>query len=182
VTTVPEDPELGVSPDIAGGTAKTIPLLLAFPKLTVMGPVDAPAGTGTTMVLFVQLVGVAEVPLNCTMPPDELAPKLEPVMVTGVPGGPEVGEIVLMFGATVKTTALLAFPAAVTTTGPLVAPAGTGVTIDPYVMVLGVATTPLNVTTAVAESIGSPVKNRPRMSTTPPSGPLVGEISLMVGE
>jgi len=181
VTTVPEDAEVGERPDMLGGTANTIPLLLAFARLTVTGPVEAPFGTGTTILLLVQLVGIAETPLNWTVPPDGFVPKLEPVMVTDVPGGPELGKMLLILGETVKRTALLAFPPAITTTGPLVAPAGTGVTIEPAVIMVGVATTPLNVTTGVAESTGLPVRNVPQIATVPPIDPVLGKTALIFG-
>lgn len=51
----------------------------------------AATGTGTTMLVSDQLVGEPTAPLKLTklVPCD--APKLEPVMVTGVPTGPDEG-------------------------------------------------------------------------------------------
>jgi hypothetical protein len=44
-------------------------LLLGIPPaVTTRGPVDAPVGTGTTIWVFVQLVGVAAVPLKVMFP------------------------------------------------------------------------------------------------------------------
>jgi hypothetical protein len=44
-------------------------LLLGIPpEVTTRGPVDAPAGTGTTIWVFVQLEGAAGVPLKETLP------------------------------------------------------------------------------------------------------------------
>ena len=56
-----------------------------------------------------------------------LAPKLVPVIVTDVLTGPDVGDRLVMLGATVtvKLTPLLAKPPTVTTTLPVVAPVGT---------------------------------------------------------
>ena len=47
------------------------------------------AGTGTTMLVALQLVGVAAVPLNFTVLVPCVAPKFVPVIVTDVPTGPE---------------------------------------------------------------------------------------------
>ncbi len=58
-----------------------------------------------------------------------MVPKFVPVIVTDVPGGPDAGLRLVMFGGTVKRTPLLAMPATITTTLPVVAPKGTGTTI-----------------------------------------------------
>ena len=73
-------------------------------------PVVAPLGTGTTMLVALQLVGVAAVPLKVTVLVPCDAPKLVPVIVTDVPTGPEVGFKLVMLGGgvTVKVTPLLA--------------------------------------------------------------------------
>src|SRR2546429_9891517 len=94
-----------------------------------MLPVVAPAGTGATMLVAPQLVGVATVPLNFTVLVPCVAPKFAPVIVTDAPTNPDVGFRPVMLGpgvVTVKLTPLLATPPTVTTTFPLVAPAGTG--------------------------------------------------------
>ena len=54
-------------------------------------PVVAPAGTVTAMLVLLQVVGVAVVPLKVTVLLPCVAPKLVPVIVTGVPTVPEVG-------------------------------------------------------------------------------------------
>ena len=74
-------------------------------------PVVAPAGTGTVMLLALQAVGVAEIPLKLTVLVPCVAPKLAPAMVTDVPTGPEAGLRLVMLGGggvTVKLTPLLA--------------------------------------------------------------------------
>jgi hypothetical protein len=74
-------------------------------------PVVAPAGTVTAMLVLLQVVAVAAVPLKVTVLPPCVAPKFVPVIVTGVPMVPEVGLRVLIVGAeavTVKLTPLLA--------------------------------------------------------------------------
>jgi hypothetical protein len=67
--------------------------------VTVTLPVVAPFGTGATMLVALQLVGVAVVPLNLTVLAPCVVPKFVPVMVTGVPTGPEVGDTPVMLGA-----------------------------------------------------------------------------------
>src|SRR5438045_41987 len=88
-------------------TVKLTPLLAIPPTVTTTLPVVAPAGTDVTILVALQLVVVAAVPLNATVP---AAPKFVPVMVTDVPTGPEVGFRLVMLGAeavTVKFTPLL---------------------------------------------------------------------------
>ena len=107
------------------------------------------------MLEALQLVGVpAETPLNVTALVPCVTPKFPPVIVTGVPAGPEAGLRELMLGGggtvTVKVTALLlsmATPPMVTTTGPVVAPEGTTrVMLVALQLVAAPADTPLNVT------------------------------------
>jgi len=64
-------------------------------------PVVAPAGTGTTMLLEDQLVGVAVVPLNVTVLAPLVAPKFAPAIVTDVPTTPLDGDRLVKLGATV---------------------------------------------------------------------------------
>ena len=70
-------------------------------------------------------------------------------MVTEVPTAPEVGERLLIFGATVKVTLLLACPLTVTTTAPVVVPEGTKAAMLVALQLEGVAAVPLNVTVLV---------------------------------
>ena len=86
-------------------------------------------GTCTVMLVALQLVGVAAVPLNVTELVPCVPPKLVPVIVTEEPTGPEVGFKLVMVGVTVKRAELLATPPTVTTTLPVVAPVGTGTTM-----------------------------------------------------
>jgi hypothetical protein len=76
-------------------TVKLTPLLATPPTATTTFPVVAPAGTGATMVVALQLVGVVAMRLNVTVPP---VPKSVPVMVTEVPTGPEDGLRFVIFG------------------------------------------------------------------------------------
>src|SRR5277367_210351 len=130
-------------------TVKLTPLLAAPPTVTTTFPVVAPLGTGTVILVPVQLVGVAATPLNFTVLVPCVDPKFVPVIVTAVPTGPVVGLRLVIAGAdavTVKLTPLLATPPTVTTTFPVVAPLGTGTVILAPVQLVGVAATPLNLT------------------------------------
>ena len=51
------------------------------------------------MLVALQLVGVAPVPLNVTVLLPCVEPKFVPVIVTEVPTGPEVGDKLVMLGA-----------------------------------------------------------------------------------
>ena len=104
------------------------------------------------MLVALQLVGVAAVPLNFTVLVPCVAPKFVPLIVTEAPTTADVGEKLVMLGAaavTVKATPLLATPATVTTTFPVVAPAGTGATMLVALQLVGVAAVPLNCTVLV---------------------------------
>jgi len=112
-------------------------------------PVVAPEGTGTAIEPVAQLEGVAAVPLNVTVLVPRLVPNPDPVIVTDVPIAPDVGDKLVMFGATEKLTPLLANPATVTTTLPVAAAAGTGTVIELGPHPVGVAAVPLKVTELV---------------------------------
>jgi hypothetical protein len=178
VTDVPTGPEVGDRPVIFGATVKFTPLLAAPATVTTTFPVVAPPGTGTTMLVALQLAGVALVPLNVTVLVPCVAPKVVPVIVTDVPIDPEVGDRLVIFGATVKLTPLLATPATVTTTFPVVAPLGTGATMLVALQLAGVAAVPLNVTVLVPWVAP---KDVPVIVTDVPAGPEIGESPVMFG-
>jgi len=148
--------------------------------VTTTFPVVAPAGTGTTMLVADQLVGVAVVPLNFTEPVPCVAPKFAPAIVTDAPTGPDVGDRLVMLGveSTVKVTPLLLTPAALTTMFPVVAPAGTGATILVALHVVTVAAVPLNVTVLVP--CVAP-KFEPPIVTAMPAAPDAGDRLVMDG-
>jgi len=186
VTGVPTGPEVGLrfvmfGPE-ADVTVKNTPLLTAPATVTTTFPGVAPAGTGVIMLVALQLVGVASVPLNVTVlvPCDD--PKFVPVIVTEVPTGPEAGFKLVMVGpeadVTVKNTALLATPFTVTTTFPDVAPAGTGAIMLVALQLVGVASVPLNLTVLVP--CDDP-KFVPLMVTEVATGPEAGFRLVMVG-
>jgi len=87
---------------------------------------------------------VAATPLKVTNP--AVPPKLVPEIVTGVPAGPDVGEMLVIVGGTVNCGPLLDAPPTVTTTGPVDAPEGTVATMLVPLQVETDASTPLNVT------------------------------------
>jgi hypothetical protein len=84
---------------VSAVTVNPTPLLATPPTVTTTFPVVAPAGTGATMLVALQLVGVAAVPLNFTVLVPCVAPKFAPAMATDVPATPEVGfKLVMLAG------------------------------------------------------------------------------------
>jgi hypothetical protein len=150
---------------------------LAF---TTTLPVVAPVGTVAAIEVELQLVAVAEVPLNVTALAPWVEPKFAPAMVTDAPIAPEIGDKLVMLGAatTVKLTPLLFTPLAFTTTLPVVAPVGTVTTIDVALQLVAVADVPFNVT--VLEPSVEP-KFVPVIVTDAPTAPVVGERLVMLG-
>lgn len=152
-TDVPTVPEFGVKLPILGGTTtvKFKPLLARPLTVTTTFPDVAPAGTGTPMLVGLQLVGVAAVPLNVIVLVPCDAPKFAPATIIEVPTIPEFGVRLVMLGGmrTVKLTPLLATPPTATTTLPVVAPAGTGAVMLVALQAVGVAVVPLNFTVLV---------------------------------
>jgi hypothetical protein len=134
-----------------GGTVKATPLLAIAATYTTTLPVVAPAGTGTTMLVALQLVIGKDCALlnTTTSEPGVNAPKPVPVIVTEVPTSPEVGVMLVMLGGrTVKATALLATLLTVTTTLPVVV-VGTVATMLVALQLVVAAPIPLNVTVLV---------------------------------
>ena len=185
VTDVPTGPKLGLTLVMLGPDAPTVkatPLLATPPTVTKIFPVVAPVGTGATMLVALQLVGDAAVPLNVTVLVPCVAPKFIPVTVTDVPTGPELGLRLVMLGlvvVTVKLTPLLAIPEIVTTTFPVVVPTGTGATMLVALQLVGVATVPLNLIVLVP--CVAP-KFVPATVTDAPTGPELGLRVVMLGE
>jgi hypothetical protein len=131
------------------GMVKATGLLASPSTVTTRFPVVAPEGTGTLMVVSSQLVGRPVVPLNVTVLFPWLEPKLDPLMVTGVPVVPDGGDTLLMAGGvgnTVKLTALLTAPDTFTARLPVLARDGTGTTMLVGLQLVGIPAVPLNVT------------------------------------
>jgi hypothetical protein len=69
VTTAPIAPDTGLRLVMFGGgvTVKGKPLLAIPPTVTTTFPVVAPTGTGTSMLVSLQVLAVPTVPLNVTV-------------------------------------------------------------------------------------------------------------------
>ena len=163
-------------------TVKFTPLLGTLATETTMLPGVAPVGTGVTMLVSLQLVGVAAVPLNVSVLVLCVLPKPEPETVTEVPTGPVVGLMVVMLGGgvTVKRTPLLATPPTNTTTFPVVAPCGTGTVMLVLLQFEDLDCVPLNWTKLdMVPTVGP--KLLPVIVIIPPIGPKVGLILVMLG-
>jgi hypothetical protein len=127
------------------------PLLLPPEFVTTTGPVWTPAGADVLMEVSLQELIAAGRPLNVSVPPLCVAPKLEPKIVTPMPARPALGDMELITGAggiiTLKFTPLLARSWwSVTTTFPDVAPEGTSAVMLESLQLCTVALTPLNAT------------------------------------
>ena len=81
-----------------GITVKGAPLLASPPTVTTTFPEIAPPGTGATMLVALQEVGTAAVPLKVTVLVLCVAPKFAPDIVTKVPDGPDAGFKPAMLG------------------------------------------------------------------------------------
>jgi hypothetical protein len=79
-------------------TVKLLPLLATLETVTTTLPVVAPEGTVTAMLVALQLVAVAVVPLNLTVLVPCEVPKFVPVIVTEAPTAPVVGDRLVMVG------------------------------------------------------------------------------------
>jgi hypothetical protein len=121
------------------------------------------------------VVKLAEVPSNRTL----VAPsKFVPVSVTEVPTGPRFGAQDTMVGAgmNVKSFALVSVPPGVVTLIlPVVAPAGTDVSIRVAETRVKLAAVPLN------RTLVAPPRFVPVIVTEAPTGPLAGAKEAMVG-
>jgi len=144
----------------------------------MMSPVTAPLGTGTTMEVALQLVGVPFVPAKATVLVPLVAPKPEPLMVMEVPTGPEPGERLAIFGVTLNEAPLLATLLTVTTMVPDVPFVGTGTTIWVPVQLVGVPAVPLNLTVLLPCVEPNPL---PLIVTDVPTRPDDGEMLLITG-
>src|SRR6266581_1224535 len=180
---VPNGPELGFKPVMAGVTRKLTELLARPPTVTTTAEEPAATPFGTEIIILVpfQLVGVSAAPPKVTVLVPCEVPKFAPKIVTDVPTGPDVGFRLVMLGAgvvTAKFTVLLATPPTVTTTPPEVAPTGTGTVMLVVPQFVGAAFVPLNLTVLVPWVAP---KFAPRIVTEVPTGPDVGFREAMLG-
>ena len=88
----PMTPEVAERLVIPGVTVKLIELLATPRTVATIGPEEAAAGTGTTIVVLFQLVGVPLTPLNEMVLLPCVKPKLVPEIVMEPPAGPEFDE------------------------------------------------------------------------------------------
>jgi hypothetical protein len=146
----PTAPEVGLKLVSVGveSTVKDTPLVSTPLACTTTFPVVAPLGTGTAMLVALQLVGVAVVPLNLIVLLPCVAPKSVPVTVTDAPTAPEVRLrlVIAGVGRRVNVAALVSTPLAWTITLPVVAPVGTGTTMLVAPQLVGDAAVPLKAT------------------------------------
>src|SRR6266566_1440482 len=179
-TSAPTAPVVGERLVMLGATVKAQPLLVTPLAFTTTFPVVAPLGTVTPTLDAPQVVTVAVVPLNVTVPLPCEGPKFYPGIVTGAPTAPVVIDKLVMTGAgtTVKFTPLLATPLAFTTTLPVVAPLGTVTPTLDAPQVVTVAVVPLNV--AVPLPCEEP-KFDPVIVTAAPTAPVVIDKLVMLG-
>src|SRR5947209_19525211 len=98
VTDAPTAPEVGDRLVMLGvpATVKLTPLLAVPPAFTTTLPVVAPLGTVAVMLVALQLVAVAVVPLNLTVLLPWVAPNPLPLIVMEAPTAPEFGDRVVM--------------------------------------------------------------------------------------
>lgn len=182
VTAAPTMPEVGTRVVMPGAavTVNVTPLLATPPAaFTTTFPVVAVPGTTATMEDALQLLMVAVLPLNVTLPFPWVGPKFEPAITMEEPIAPVLGvrELMLGGGVTVNSAPLLATPLTVTTTFPVVAPVGTGAVMLVELMLLIVALVPLKVT-VVVEVVPKPL---PAITIADPTAPVFGVRLLMTG-
>jgi len=162
-----------------GGTMKSAELTaLPLGVETEMRPDPAADGTLVAILVVEEEDGDVRMVLNATLSFDWFASKSVPVMVTAVPAGPTAGENPVMVGIpvapaiTLNEAALVVKPVGdVTVIAPVVAPAGTVVTIKLVLDEVTVAKTPLNATVFWLAVALKPV---PYTVTDAPAGPLSG--------
>jgi hypothetical protein len=153
--------------------------------VTTTFPVVAPLGTGTAMLVALQLVGEPATPLNVTVLVPCVVPKFVPVITTDVPIGPDVGFRLVIVGVvgagvvTVKLIPLLGTPPTFTTTFPGVAPAGTDVVMLVALQLGAGVVVPLNATVLVPCVVPKFV---PVIVTAVPLAPEFGVRLVMVGD
>ena len=98
VTAAPTAPEEGDTLEMlgVGRTVKLTPLLAWLETVTTTFPVVAPLGTAATILVELQLVTLAVVPLNLTVLLPCVDPKVVPAIVIEAPTAAELGVRLLM--------------------------------------------------------------------------------------
>jgi len=136
------------------------------------------------MLQLLHVTGTPGVPLKVTVLEPWVSPKLVPVIATVVPTTPELADMAVITGITIKDRALLAAPLTVTTTStkPGARELGTGATIFVSLHELGVEATLPKVTVLLLPCVAP--KPDPLMVTDPPTGltgPTEGEMLVILG-
>lgn len=151
--------------------------------MTTTFPVVAPFGTGTPMLVALQFVGVAGVPLNVTVLLPCVAPKFVPVMVTEVPTGPLAGLKLLTAGLKVAAKLTRLLPTVPTTTYtrsfPIGVPVGTGTEMLVALQLVGAVGGALMNMTLLVPCVAP--KFVPVIVTRVPAGPEAGFKAETVG-
>jgi hypothetical protein len=171
--------------DVSGGAvtvkSKVLVAVSEF-AVTEILPLAAPGGTVVVMLVAVDAVTVAAVPLKLAELFDGVVLKLVPVMVTVVPTSPLAGAKPVMVGGgitTVKSEVLMAVREfTVTEILPVEAPGGTVVVMLAEVDAVTVAAVPLKATVLFA---GVVLKLVPVIVTIAPTTSLAGAKPVMVG-
>lgn len=176
MTTAPTAPLIGLKPVMVGdgSTVKLVELVPVTPfTVTVIFPVVAPAGTVAVMLVEVDAVTMATVPLKSTLLLDVVGLKFVPVRLIEAPTAPLTGEKFVIVGVgMMKSDELVpVIPFTVTEIGPVSAPTGTLVVMVLVVDAVTVAVTPLKSTILLA---GVALKLKPDIVTVTPYAPLVG--------
>jgi hypothetical protein len=184
ITSAPTAPLGGLNPVIVGfpKTVKSVELLMVTPLVvTVIGPVVAPLGTVTVILVVVDEVTVAVTPLNLTTLLAAVVLKFVPVIITVAPGAPLDGvkPVNVGVGNTVKLVAVvIATPFTIIDIGPVTAPTGTIALILVEVEEVMSATIPLNDTWLSARGV---LKLVPVIVTMAPTAALEGLKLVIVG-
>jgi hypothetical protein len=159
-----------------GNTVKFVALVAVPPPgvVTAILPLVAPEGTVAVILMELLMVKFAATPLNVT---EFALRKVVPLMITWVPGDPEVGEKLVMVGGTTKVPTLAAVPAVlVTLILPVVAAEGTLTVIFVGELIVKAVVEAALKATALAVS-----KLVPVMTTVVPGTPLPGVNPVIVG-
>ena len=185
-TSSPIEPVVGVNEVmVGGGITKSMALVAVLPPtVTVIFPVVALEGTRQIMVVVVLEVTPAIRPLNLTALLLGFVLKFVPVMVTKLPGAPDVGVKLVMVGElaepTVKLVALVTVVQFdVTEIVPSVVPVGT-VTVK-LVEVAAVIVAVLLLKNRTVLLAGTGLKFTPVITTLEPIGLTAGENDVMEG-
>jgi hypothetical protein len=185
VTVVPILPNAGLkSVKVGVGNTVNADALVNVTPLTftVIIPVVAPGGTVVVMVLVVDSLTTAVVPLKETILSPGLVLKFVPEIITVAPTAALIGLklVIAGVGRTVKVEALVnVTPLVVTEMVPVVAPEGTVVVMVVEVDALTTAVVPLKETTLFA---GEVLKLVPVIVTVAPTAPEAGLNPDSVGE